>query len=676
MNVNNSIIYFLFGIIILSIIILIILIFESEPNLSEPNESSEPNLSEPNESSEPNLSEPNINSKSSCPIHNPKILQIGLGTVGLSGILILSNKYFNIKSGGKSKSIIKKEKIKKLIYGSNDNSDNLNKINSNNLNNFKEQINNEQNNIKSELDSKYSLKINDEIYKSLLYNYYNFINKNLLNQDLLIKNINKLTSGADDIKNKLITAIETKPSSAHKNYITILKTDQFNNANISEIINFLPLYGITDNNNNIITDFIKYMLYKNNLNTDKDSKPQPSTSEISDKELFQLFIELQSTIIGSNGLNPIRKEQAWAEEDIDFTQEYIDNSNIDFTQEDISNFITNRTNPQTIKAEKLFDIRSEPQPSKPRSQTSKPKTESQPEPQPSESTQQPEPQTSKPKTESSKSQRKSETQTSKPKTESSKSQRKSETQQTSQPSKPTQQPEPQTSETDTDNLFDSHITDNGDSAPPPDSLETNSQSSKTKPQSKISSSKTKTDNDKKINNINKSIDKQIKNENNSIYRLLYLYHKNKLILDEFNTIIDIINNYNKNIDIHNNKLNQLNQLNIDLQTKLNNNKQELSELQLKLQSNTTFDIKSYNDANNLKILSKTLNNLSDIYFDLFYNSILSINKNNVNSLTDNKNKYIKNIGNISLSLIGTTDESNSFKIFLNNIINKYLNNII
>lgn len=105
MNINNSIIYFLFGIIILSIIILIILIFESESNESNLNET--------------NLNEFDLNSKSSCPIHNPKFLQIGLGTIGLSGILILSNKYFNIKSGGKSKSIIKKGKIKKLILGSN-----------------------------------------------------------------------------------------------------------------------------------------------------------------------------------------------------------------------------------------------------------------------------------------------------------------------------------------------------------------------------------------------------------------------------------------------------------------------------------------------------------------------------------------------------------------------------
>ena len=104
MNLNNSIIYFLFGIIILSIIILILLIFESDIN--------ETNLNEINET--------NIQiSKGSCPIHNPKVLQIGLGTVGLSGILLLTNKYFNIKSGGKSKSLIKKGKIKKLISGSN-----------------------------------------------------------------------------------------------------------------------------------------------------------------------------------------------------------------------------------------------------------------------------------------------------------------------------------------------------------------------------------------------------------------------------------------------------------------------------------------------------------------------------------------------------------------------------
>ena len=80
MNVNNSIIYFLFGIIILSIIILILLLIDSN-EITETNE-----INDSNEIIE--------TKKGSCPIHNTKVLQIGLGTAGLSGILLLSNKYF------------------------------------------------------------------------------------------------------------------------------------------------------------------------------------------------------------------------------------------------------------------------------------------------------------------------------------------------------------------------------------------------------------------------------------------------------------------------------------------------------------------------------------------------------------------------------------------------------
>lgn len=102
MNMNNSIIYFLFGIIILSIIILILLLIESN---------------EYNEIIETNKINKIIKSnKTLCPIHNIKVLQIGLGTAGLSGILLLGNKYFyKNKKGSQGGSYLKKSKIKSFI---------------------------------------------------------------------------------------------------------------------------------------------------------------------------------------------------------------------------------------------------------------------------------------------------------------------------------------------------------------------------------------------------------------------------------------------------------------------------------------------------------------------------------------------------------------------------------